>query len=53
MCACSSVLEEQEFKVESVMSFQIDLRFFYLEEGVRDMLINDLKSKCNFLIGRR
>ena len=34
------------------MTFQINLRFFYLEEGVRDMLINDLKSKCNFLLWR-
>ena len=52
MCACSSILEKQEFKVESVMTFQIDLRFFYLEEPIRSMLINDLKSKCNFLIWR-
>lgn len=34
------------------MSFQIDLRFFYLDKHIRAMLIDDLKNKMNYHIWR-
>lgn len=34
------------------MTFQIDLRFFYLDKNIRAMLIDDLKNKMNYLIWR-